>query len=158
MLASSVKKVVPLVLVLVLGLVLFSFSAMWLFGARVHGLHTWYRALGVLSHSLAAGKHNLYLFEQMSDVSTSVAGVWMMVWILLSSFVFTNMFVSVLSSAMFAIRGQKPHEHKLAESCPAASFTTYLKAKVPRLWRDPDTQELIRILMVEVYVWKHRCQ
>lgn len=158
LLARCARVVFPFLLNVLLGLILLSFSAMWLFGARVRGLHTWYHSLGVLAHSMATGKHSLFTYEGMKDANTSVAGIWMITWILLSSFIFFNMFVSCSSQAASIIRKKISLQQRYQTSFPTASFLTYLKSKVPCLWRDPDTIEPIHKLLHEVNVWNaHLC-
>jgi len=153
-LAHAVSKILPFTLAIFVSLVMFGVSTMWLFGARVHGLHTWYHAFGILFHSLTSGTHNLYVFAQMSDVNSSLAGLWMIAWVLLSTLVVINMFVALMTSSIFTITKRMPHEQMLEVAFPPASFLTYLKSKAPRLWKDPDIVEVVRKLMHEVRVWK----
>lgn len=154
-LIHSVKMLVPFSLILILGLVMFGFSAMWLFGARVPGLHTWYHTFGLLSFSLTAGKDNLYVFEQMREASNTVAGLWMIVWTVGSTLVFINMFVAVLTTTTMAMRRKVQFEQQLEQTFPPASFMTYLRTKLPsRCIKDPDKLEPMHKLQHDVQAWR----
>lgn len=153
-LGHSVSMVVPYVFVIACGTFTFALSAMWMFGERIEGLHTWYHAIGLLSHSLAVGKQTLYVYDQMVEGSAAAAGIWMVLFILVVAFIWLNMIVSLVTSSMQIVSRQRPLEENLMRSFPVASFKTYLMGKVPWLWRDPDTMEPVKRLLLEEAAWR----
>lgn len=152
--AQAVKTTLYFSIVVILAIAIFSLGAMWCFGSRVQQLSRWYSAFGTLAYSLITSKDHFSVYEDMRDVSSTLAGIWTVVWIVISFLILINMCVALLTVPFVVISKRKAHEEALERFFPLTTSLTYFQSKVRCLWKDPDTLEPVHKLLHVYYVWR----
>jgi hypothetical protein len=148
-LAHSMTSIQPFLGVMMLIFFAFSFSGYWLFGARVYEFHTWPMALNFLLRSIIEGLVKVKkgvqidLYKPMKEASPGAAPVWACGWVIMSSLIFLNMFIAILTDSYVYIQQRTKHQDEAERAFLMPAWLLYFRSKVPCLWKDPDMKEKV---------------
>lgn len=157
---QSINLVLSFLVILLFGLIAFTFSSLWLFGGRLYQLHTWWQAFGFLIQGLAAsfdrrqGQESWKLYQQIRDVSPIIGTFWIVAWVFMLFLIYVQFAILIAVDRVTAAKRQAASLEKVWEEYPLPSWTTLFKSKI-RCWiKDPEALELIHKFRKPLLMWK----
>jgi len=157
---QSVNLVLSFILILILGLVAFTFSSLWLFGSRLYQLHTWWQAFGTLTQGLAVGferrhgKESLMFYQQIRDVSPIMGNLWILAWVFMLVLIIVQFAITVAVDKVSAAKRQAASLERVWEEYPLPSLSTVFWSKFQFCIKDPDALEPIVKFRKPLLMWK----
>lgn len=152
--------IVKFMALVILGTCCFATSAHWLFGTRIDEFHTFEAAFGVLARTAhtwldAQRKHEtVSLYAIMREVDPVLANFWTLSWLLVSTLIFSNMFVAIIVSNFMVARRQVRISRELVAAYPLPPWLRFACCRRCCPPRDPDEREAFDKAVKDVASWR----